>query len=1032
MPEVIGTYTGSRVGITATTVTVDLPSVPAAGDVIVAIVTANGTNETSHTLSGLGATWTLVVRDSDYHVFDVWVGHGATSGGTATATRSGTSSATDATTSKILNLWHLRGTTGAITGIAENGVTSGTMRGPVMSAGSGQIVLGAGYSDTATGAYQNPLPSAGWSSGVIDIHAGDRFASLVHRVPTDTADHSFEVYRATSSAHPIVQMVVGDLGATPKTLASAFETETSLSTTFSNYRNLSTGYSTETSLTTQFLGLAKLDSAYSTESSLSTELSYARRLASSFDTETSLSTSLTVGAPVESAVTSQFSVETTLFTRLKRSPRLTSKYSTESVLTTALEFLTYPQPVKDKPLGKLTSYNVRTSSVPLNPDGGTGATPSVSAGFTKGRDPEFAMGTDLELANDRLGSYAGEIVTVNVASKSDRVSVTADTLMTLLNTDVRAFPFIDAASTWTAARAVDYWTQQARIFYDRVPGEAVMYASGFGHTLGYVRGLESKRVAETGGTAETQIRSGRSVRTFGDPETISTMQTPGASVNISARERLIFSAGFGLEGFGQVGEVHWNFSDDNGTYRVRLTAASAGQVAAYVGSQFIGVFSVPQSAAYRATLSLERHSANTVSGKLTVHTDDLAGNGVLLHNGPLTVFASDLPATLNLDNVQYTTSGSDDRMFHYGTYLSVAQAHPMELPAVQKDLAQGARNTSYVSGFAGNLWDNINEYCSIKRLDLGFEAGRLKLSRRLSGMTQGISLSGFSVNSQRREKYKKVAVMNRGSKATTAKDNVIWRADSVYQVNTREIFETTIQTEHSLLELSQPSPAKEILPFPYEKGFGQYVVTGADGYIVSPKFWNDIGGKITVELTDNEGEFLLKIKGPDVHHETRSPYRISEGAADRPALYISGSGIINKPEQIEINTGATQAREGFDSVFESPFVGDLDTVYSVAFEKAKEYSSAAADCSLNEPGDFDKPSKFGQNAAGKLFSDNERNYYITSADLTHSSLSMSAVPHTTLRAYKDSFPAGSTIKDEKERNRGLKIKHFNIKPLRGK
>jgi hypothetical protein len=40
------------------------------------------------------------------------------------------------------------------------------------------------------------------------------------------------------------------------------------------------------------------------------------------------------------------------------------------------------------------------------------------------------------------------------------------------------------------------------------------------------------------------------------------------------------------------------------------------------------------------------------------------------------------------------------------------------------------------------------------------------------------------------------------------------------------------------------------------------------------------------------------------------------------------------------------------------------------------------------------------------------------------------VPHTTIAAYKASYPAGATIADEKARHRARTIREFNIKPLR--
>ena len=283
---------------------------------------------------------------------------------------------------------------------------------------------------------------------------------------------------------------------------------------------------------------------------------------------------------------------------------------------------------------------------------------------------------------------------------------------------------------------------------------------------------------------------------------------------------------------------------------------------------------------------------------------------------------------------------------------------------------------------------------------------------------------------ERREKYKQVAVVNKRSKAVDTDDAVLWRADSVFQLNTREVFETTVQTPHSILNVLNPVPVPEILPFPYKEGKGQYVVTGADGYIIAPQWWEDNGGKVEVALTGKEGEISIKITAPAID-SVRAPYRISEGAGDRPALYISGSGILNDPQEVHVGTGAKNAREGFDSVFESPFVAGVRETYETAMAMAARYSASAADVSFELPNGFNTPTGFGQYPAGSVFTDNERNYFIKDASQTHSRVSGNAVPHTTIGAYVASYPPGSTIADEKARHAGRTIKQFNIKPLRG-
>jgi hypothetical protein len=690
------------------------------------------------------------------------------------------------------------------------------------------------------------------------------------------------------------------------------------------------------------------------------------------------------------------------------------------------------------PLGKLVSFSINSSAVKLNPAEGSGSAPTVSAVYTRGTDPEFALGADNVLSNGAVGTYEGEIVRLNLPENSGNASVSTDTPLTSLNTDLQLRPFIDGVpGTWTAVRAIDYWTQQAGLFYDKVPGQCIAYASGFGHTDSYGASTTARFYEKlTGGTTTTQVVNDRSVKTFGAEVTgvtaLHEVVNGSVTASLPGGKKLVFSIGVGLAGTGRTAKVAWKFRDTKEeNHTVALYAESDGTVTAKLAGSTIATASVPSGAAYRLTLSLERLTGTTLSAKLTVHTDDLAGTGTLQYDGTPSTVTYSLPGVLKLWAIQHiSTGGSGSQMTRWGTYLSVADSHPMELPPVQKVLGQTGKSFGFVSGFQGNVWNLLNEFCAIARLDVQFIGAAMHVSRRITELSNTGPWSTFTADSQRREKYKQVAVVNKQSKAVSTDDAVLWRSDSVIQVNAREVYETTVQTPHSILSALNPVPVLGITPFPYKQGAGQYVVTGADGYIVAPAWWTDNGGKVEVALTDKEGELSLKITAPGVD-TVRAPYRISEGAADRPALYVSGSGIINDPKEVHVATGAKNAREGFDQTFESPFISGLMETYDTAMAMAMVYSSSVAEVSYELPNSFDTPTGLGQYPAGTLVTDNSRNYRIMDAQQTASKVSGSAVPLTTIAAYVASYPPGATIADEKARHAGRTIRQFNIKPLKG-
>jgi hypothetical protein len=365
----------------------------------------------------------------------------------------------------------------------------------------------------------------------------------------------------------------------------------------------------------------------------------------------------------------------------------------------------------------------------------------------------------------------------------------------------------------------------------------------------------------------------------------------------------------------------------------------------------------------------------------------------------------------------------------YGTYLAVMDAHPSGVPDEQKDLQPTKSALAFVPGFEGTVWDKLSEFCSVNRLDVSFEDKKLVLRPRGSALSFPANFSRLERTWERKLKYRQVAVMDQKSKAVRTNDAVLYKADTVYQVSAREVYETTVQTKHSILSVQNPVCVTGIEPFPYKGGSGatgEYVVTGADGYIVSPAWWADNGGKVEAFLTEKDGEIKIRITAPWVD-SVRAPYRISEGEADRPALYICGSGVVNDPVERHIATGAKHAREGFENVFDSPFCGTPAQVYTAAMGMAAEYSAANAVYDFELENDWDTPTGLGQFPSGAVFPDSGRNTRVLEAQQTASKVSGTAAAFTTIGASKAARPSGAKVGD---RLPNRTIRETNISPLK--
>jgi hypothetical protein len=706
---------------------------------------------------------------------------------------------------------------------------------------------------------------------------------------------------------------------------------------------------------------------------------------------------------------------------LEQTYGLTTAYAVEGFRTPE------PMPLDEQPIQKLADFTVSTAAVPVSPIHGAGQAASISATFIAGPDPETVLGTGVEFSNGAIGSWEGEASRVKTSAGSAKVSLSVDTPLTKLVNDLRLFPHIPAAaSTLTAGEAVDYWSQQCGLFYDRIEGDVRFYQSGYGHPYAFGADLESTKLYETSYTPI--YRSGRTALAFGALSTCAMHEAPKATIPVTVGSgqtggKLIASTAFTA---GAAGTVRFVFKDGTS---LALTLAS-GTVFAYCGSTVLAA--VPLTGEGRAWLSVQHLTGSSWAVRLSTSTG--SDSGTVIQILPFADSALLLRAEFS------GTAGG-----RYGTYLAIDDEHPTTVPEVQKNLSPTNKPLAFVPGFQGTVWDKLSEFCSVNRLDVGFSAGSLTLAPRSNALTFPANFDRLDRTWERKLLYRQVAVVDQHSKPNRTNDAVLYKADTVYQVSAREVYETTVQTKHSILSVQNPVCVNGIEPFPYKGGSGatgQYVVTGADGYIVSPQWWADNGGKVEVSLTDTEGEIHLKITAPTID-TVRAPYRISEGAADRPALYVCGSGILNTPEERHISTGVTArkgtksrrlakkitkaAREGYERLFDSPFCGTPDQVYAAAMGMASEYSAATATYDFEIPNDWDTPTGLGQAPAGVCFPDEGRNVRVTDVQQTASKVSGTAQSHTTIGMSKAARPAGAKLAD---RNRNNTLRETAIAPLK--
>jgi len=703
-------------------------------------------------------------------------------------------------------------------------------------------------------------------------------------------------------------------------------------------------------------------------------------------------------------------------------------------------------------LGDISTFGVSSSAIPYETSDSSGAIPTFSATFSGADSPEFQIGETLSLSAPSIGAYSGEVISVGKARGSGQSTLSADSILARLNSELRTYPLSEynTGTEYTAlpVYSLEYWTQQCGIFYTAVPGDVLFYQSFFGHYGAFVKNVVRPVYAyrytpPAGGKAGGIYTIGDRVfagmgRNFNSttnfPAPIAGGKVDGylpLIVPKDSSKKLTFGIDVGLTGTGNSGTITWTMVAPNGTSNLMTLAVSADtgfQLQVMQGGVLTTILSapVPNLAAYSVYIGLN----NSTAGSTTFSMRVVNSSGAVVFDQSTAVTTS-VGGSLSLRSINYwgNTGGVGDENYIGNSFISVMTDLPAGIIPAQKSLTFGYKGASFIVGFSGNAWEHIKQYCSIYHLDFGYQNGKLTIGPRQKDLTVGASLSELKTTVSKREQARNVEVVNQNHKATGFTPTVLWKADSVYQIAVGEVQEFTVQTDHSILETSQPVCVSGISPFPYKSGAGQYVVTGSDGYIVSPTFWRDQGGKITTETTEVEGEIKVTIKGPDFN-SSRAPYRISEGDAGRPALYITGTGILSTPETLKVATGNGKAAKDVGVTIDSPFIGNKKLAYDAAFRAAGTFASPETTVSVAEPLLYDEPSKLGVYPAGKIVKHDGNIFRVTSASQSPSVLTGEAAQHNTIYQLSRSFGDTATVGDYNAYYAGKTIGQINIKPLK--
>ena len=708
------------------------------------------------------------------------------------------------------------------------------------------------------------------------------------------------------------------------------------------------------------------------------------------------------------------------------------------------------------PVGTLASYAVTHSAVPVDPNETSGQIPTFSAVVTDVEgDPKALAGSDVTLEDWTGTVSSGRVVSVQ-SGPSNRVGLDMNTVFERLNTEQTTLPIIynEIEAVDPVGEALSHWMLMAGVPPQRLDGNLLHFVGGAYvgiSTFGYIADTISK--FRFYGPADSFTTFVPSAETYTNPIEVNPAQSVtigGAFITTQTLSEIKIAADLPVVNSSVVYKLRRNGS----TWTLREKVGTGSEVVLITKTW-------TPTTTNNTVYAFAQVRANAASDKVDITLRMMELNdttqGTNLSDTTVTAVTSTLR---NRPRPKSVAIGYDSTLTSGHTFYGRPQSYFLLSKAVMQDVLPvpnysintgtdtlsadfKARMPFKIPGFTGNVWEKMRELCSLVQLDIFFKKDRIAIEPQ-SAMREDsggafipalqVAKGALSESVNDRTTARSVEVNYRemvGSDANFA-STLLFKADQVYTLERGETKEEKIQTDSSFVFLFQPIVVSGV-PVPYTSGFSSYVITGHDGYIVDPQWWLDNGGSVKVEQTGVSGEIKLVMQAPNVD-TVRAPYRISEGVADRPALYVVGYGLkLGEPKTLKVYTGAGDAAEDVGVKFESQFITKKLMAMNAGHKLAVSYGSAASKLNftisqadvLPVTSSIDPLTPLANCVYWK------GSYYrIVEESVAHGSIVVNnATRHNTLRVLNGEFCTGKTVADWNALQAGKTIQDTNIAPL---
>lgn len=213
---------------------------------------------------------------------------------------------------------------------------------------------------------------------------------------------------------------------------------------------------------------------------------------------------------------------------------------------------------------------------------------------------------------------------------------------------------------------------------------------------------------------------------------------------------------------------------------------------------------------------------------------------------------------------------------------------------------------------------------------------------------------------------------------------------------------------------------------------GTYHVTDSIGLPIQAQQWLDYGGSVVASIEGQRpGDIQITVVGPRIEIPgTTGPYKLAttDGEVERGAIKIAGSGVLTRPETLNLGTGADPEAVTADKAqsIDYPFLNTIADAYRVA-GWVGYYSNGAFPRVV-----FSVPTReieaFGA-TVGSVFRFKEANYRILSLNINDVSTRLEAILYTSTVDFVEENPTATTT--DVETVWGMyRTKDFKLKALR--